>query len=63
MARNAIIDHHRTRKETTEAPESLPAEPPADDADVDEFKAAFRKMIYSLPEPYRDARGSPSLKA
>ncbi len=30
VSRNAIIDHHRTRKETTEVPESLPAEPPAD---------------------------------
>ncbi|MFA6561369.1 MAG: RNA polymerase sigma factor SigZ [Verrucomicrobiia bacterium] len=55
MARNAIIDHYRTRKETTEVPESLPAEPPAHDVEVEELKAAFRRMIYSLPEPYRDA--------
>ena len=26
IARNAIIDHYRTRKETVEVPESLPAE-------------------------------------
>lgn len=55
MARNAIIDHYRTRKETTELPESLPAEPPAHDVEVEDLKAAFRRMIYSLPEPYRDA--------
>ena len=55
VARNAIIDHHRTRKETTEVPESLPTEPPAHDVEVEDLKAAFRRMIYSLPEPYRDA--------
>jgi RNA polymerase sigma-70 factor (ECF subfamily) len=55
IARNAIIDHYRTRKETTEVPESMPAEPPEKDTDMEELKAAFRRMIYSLPEPYRDA--------
>jgi len=28
VARNAIIDHYRTRKKTSELPESLPAELP-----------------------------------
>ena len=55
IARNAIIDHYRTRKETTVVPETLPAELPESDAELDELKAAFRRMIYSLPEPYRDA--------
>lgn len=55
VARNAIIDHHRTRKETTEVPESLPAEPLAYDPEIAELKAAFRRMIQTLPEPYRDA--------
>jgi len=55
MARNAIIDHHRLRKDTTEVPESLPAEPPAHDAEIEELKAAFRRMISTLPEPYREA--------
>ena len=36
-------------------PETLPAELPEDDAEMEGFKAAFRRMIYSLPEPYRDA--------
>src|SRR5258707_230557 len=55
IARNAIIDHYRTRKETTEVPDSLPAEDPADDAEMEGLKAAFRRMIYNLTEPYRDA--------
>lgn len=55
IARNAIIDHYRTRRETVEVPESLPAEPDADDVDVEDLKAAFRRMVYSLPDPYRDA--------
>ena len=55
IARNAIFDHYRTRKETTEVPESLPAELPEDDAELEGLKAAFRRMLYSLPEPYRDA--------
>jgi len=55
IARNAIIDHYRTRKETTEVPDSLPAEPPPNDTELEGLKAAFRRMIYSLPEPYRDA--------
>jgi RNA polymerase sigma-70 factor (ECF subfamily) len=55
IARNAIIDHYRTRKETVAVPESLPAEPPVNDGEVEDLKAAFRRMIYSLPEPYREA--------
>jgi RNA polymerase sigma-70 factor (ECF subfamily) len=55
IARNAIIDHYRTRKETIEVPETLPAEPDARDGEVGELKAAFRRMIYNLPEPYREA--------
>lgn len=55
IARNAIIDHYRTRKENVEVPESLPAESTADDPEIEGLKAAFRRMIYSLPEPYRDA--------
>lgn len=55
IARNAIIDHYRTRKETTEVPETLPAEPLENDADFEGLKASFRRMIYSLPDAYRDA--------
>jgi RNA polymerase sigma-70 factor, ECF subfamily len=55
IARNAIIDHYRTRKETVEVPATMPVEPTANDGEIEELKASFRRMIYSLPEPYRDA--------
>lgn len=55
IARNAIIDHYRTRKETVEIPETLAVEPPAADGDVEALKAAFRRMVFNLPEPYREA--------
>lgn len=55
IARNAVIDHYRTRKETVELPETLPAEPGENDPEIEGLKASFRRMIYSLPEPYRDA--------
>jgi RNA polymerase sigma-70 factor (ECF subfamily) len=55
IARNAIIDYYRTRKETVEVPDTLPAEPDSHDGEVEELKAAFRRMIYNLPEPYREA--------
>lgn len=55
IARNAIIDYYRTRKQTVEVPESLPAEPDGDQHDLAELKGAFLRMIYSLPEPYREA--------
>ena len=56
IARNAVIDHYRTRKETTEVPEDLLAsEENADGGEVEGLKAAFQRMIESLPEPYREA--------
>lgn len=56
VARNAVIDHYRTRKETVELPQTLVAEPSADDAlEVEELRRAFRRMIEALPEPYREA--------
>lgn len=56
IARNAIIDHYRARKQTAQIPESMPAENHSgDDPEIEGLKAAFRRMIYSLPDPYRDA--------
>jgi len=55
IAHNAIIDHYRTRKETVEVPDTLPAEPDSNDGEVAELTAAFRRMIYNLPEPCREA--------
>jgi RNA polymerase sigma-70 factor, ECF subfamily len=55
IARNAVIDHYRVRKETVEVPESLVAETATDDPDIEGLKVAFRRMIDALPEPYREA--------
>lgn len=55
LTRNAIIDHYRSRKNTTEVPETLPAEPAERDDEADGLTASFRRMIDSLPEPYREA--------
>lgn len=56
IARNAIIDHYRAKKPTTQIPESLPAAEKEDnDPELAGLKAAFRRMVYSLPDPYRDA--------
>ena len=55
IARNAVIDHYRVRKETVEVPETLVAETANDDPDIEGLKVAFRRMIEALPEPYREA--------
>jgi RNA polymerase sigma-70 factor, ECF subfamily len=55
MARNAVIDHYRLRKQTVEVQETLVADTPSDDPEIEGLKSAFRRMIDSLPEPYREA--------
>lgn len=55
IARNAIIDHYRTRRPTGEMPADPPAEPETKDDEIEELKVSFRRMIHSLPEPYRNA--------
>jgi RNA polymerase sigma-70 factor, ECF subfamily len=57
IARNAVIDHYRTRRKTVEVPETLPdeSESAGDDPEMEPLKAAFRRMIDALPEPYREA--------
>lgn len=55
IARNAIIDHYRSRKETVAVPESLAEEAEPESGEIEELKAAFLRMIHSLPEPYREA--------
>jgi RNA polymerase sigma-70 factor (ECF subfamily) len=56
IARNAIIDHYRAKKPTTEIPDSLPEEDNGNGGpELDGLKAAFRRMVYSLPDLYRDA--------
>lgn len=55
IARNAIIDHYRHRKQTVEVPETLAAEPETQDDGQEELNAAFRRMIDNLPDRYREA--------
>lgn len=55
IARNAIIDHYRTRKEMVPVPESLVDESERPSEEIEGLMAAFRRMIGSLPEPYREA--------
>jgi len=55
IARNAVIDHYRTRKETVELPETLAAEDEFAPGELEGLKAAFRRMVHNLPEPYREA--------
>lgn len=55
MTRHAIIDHYRARKQTVPVPDSLPVETEAQEAEIEDLKAAFRRMIHQLPEPYREA--------
>jgi RNA polymerase sigma-70 factor, ECF subfamily len=55
IARNAVIDHYRQHKEAVEMPETLVEEREPASAELDDLKASFRRMIHSLPEPYREA--------
>jgi RNA polymerase sigma-70 factor (ECF subfamily) len=55
VARNAVIDHYRTRKKTTALTDSLPAEPPTVNAEMEELHAAFHRLIDQLPARYREA--------
>jgi RNA polymerase sigma-70 factor (ECF subfamily) len=55
IARNAVVDHYRARRETTEVSETLPEPPPADDAPLSGLRVVLRRMVDDLPEPYREA--------
>lgn len=55
IARHAVIDHYRKRKETVELPETLADEHEPESPDLDALKAAFRRLIHTLPDPYREA--------
>ena len=56
VARNAIIDHYRTRKPTSELPQSLPTElPRIDVTEMEDLHVVFRRIIDRLPKPYREA--------
>ena len=56
VARNAIIDHYRTRKPTSKLSESLPVELPATDViEIEELHVMLRRIVDRLPKQYREA--------
>jgi RNA polymerase sigma-70 factor, ECF subfamily len=55
VARNAIIDYFRTRKQSAEISESLPAQPPEETTEIEELRGIFHRIINELPERYRQA--------
>ena len=54
VARRAIVDYYRTRKETIDVPQNLPAEQ-SESKEESGLRAAFRRMVNQLPEQYREA--------
>ena len=54
VARRAIVDHYRRRKNLTELPDTLVAEETTR-SEEDGLCIAFRRMVDTLPEPYREA--------
>ena len=56
IARNAIIDHYRSKKPFKDLPEELPELQPAEgDQTHREVAGWLVPMIHLLPEPYREA--------
>ena len=55
ITRNAIIDHHRRSRVNLELSETLVAEQPDGHADEIDLKPTVKRMVESLPEPYRQA--------
>jgi RNA polymerase sigma-70 factor (ECF subfamily) len=56
IARNAVIDHYRRRRELVDIPETVLAEDDLIEPDAaDVLAASMREMVEALPEPYRQA--------
>jgi RNA polymerase sigma-70 factor, ECF subfamily len=57
ITRNLIIDHYRSRRETVEVDETLPArqESGTEEDPVARLAFSLRETIEALPEPYRQA--------
>lgn len=55
VARNAVIDHYRTRRDNVEFEDVFADENAADPEFYDGLKASFRRMVDELPEIYRNA--------
>ena len=52
VARNAVIDHYRTRKITVEVPETLPDDQHNDEPEIEQVKEALWRIIDAMPENY-----------
>lgn len=56
IARNAIIDHYRRRRDLVEISETTPADDDFIEPDAAEnLASSMRSMVEELPEPYRQA--------
>jgi RNA polymerase sigma-70 factor (ECF subfamily) len=56
IARHAVIDHYRRRRELVEIPETLVDEAMIEEPDeADILASSLREMVEALPEPYRQA--------
>lgn len=56
IARHAIIDHYRRRRNVTDIPETVLDEDRLVEPDaVDILASSMREMVEALPEPYRQA--------
>jgi RNA polymerase sigma-70 factor (ECF subfamily) len=55
IARNTIIDYHRTRKNTEPLPDEIAQQPEHIDEEWRELGKCVLPMIETLPEGYRDA--------
>jgi RNA polymerase sigma-70 factor, ECF subfamily len=54
VARRAVVDHYRSRKDVSELSDKLPAEE-TPSTEEEGLHAAFRRMVEALPEPFREA--------
>ena len=55
IARNAIIDHYRSRRDLVQIPEMLPAEEPEEEDVEAELAPSLKEIVDELPAPYRQA--------
>ncbi len=56
IARNAVVDYYRARRQEVDLPEDLPAEPQGEEADLLAHLAeGLRGMLACLPEKYAQA--------
>jgi RNA polymerase sigma-70 factor (ECF subfamily) len=55
IARNAVIDHYRSRRPAAELSERIEQPSPAEPDSADALAGSMRPLAESLPEPYREA--------